>query len=137
MISAKELKAEYIVFIENIPHHLEKIRQIMNLDKLTYSFVEIDQFKLLYELNYKTPEKLGLTYEDLVSLFYAYIGEAFMFYHGGNWKFSKMKSDEAFGTPIILNWGNDGEPHGRISPWVWKTLIERGNFRGELSGVIK
>jgi hypothetical protein len=48
-----------------------------------------------------------------------------------------MKNDEAYGTPIILNWGNDGEPHGRISLWVWKTLIERGQFRETISEKIR
>jgi hypothetical protein len=137
MKTAKELKAEYTTFIENIPNYLENLKQLMKLENTTYSFTEIDKLRLFYENNYKTPEQLGVAYDELVNLFYAYVGEAFMFYHGGNWELSKMKNDEAYGTPIILNWGNDGEPHGRISPWVWKTLIERGKFRGELSDVIK
>lgn len=98
---------------------------------------EIDSVRAFYETNYKLPERLEVSYDELVHLFYAYVGEAFIFRHGGNWELSKMKNDEAYGTPIILNWGKDGEPHARISPWVWKTRIERGNFRGALSEVIR
>lgn len=137
MKTAKELKEVYNAFVDNIPNHLVKLKQLMKLEKITYSFTEIDELRLFYENNYKTPEQLGIAYEEFVHLFYAYVGEAFMSYHGGNWELSKMKNDEAYGTPIILNWGNDGEPHARISPWVWKTLIERGKFRGKLSEVIK
>lgn len=135
--TVKQLKVEYLNFIENIPKYHEKLKQLIGLENLTYSFEEIDRLRLFYEENYKRPDKVGVTYDELVNIFYAYVGEAFMFYHGGSWELSKMKNDEAYGTPIILNWGKDGYPHARISPWVWKTLIEREKFRGELSEVIK
>lgn len=136
MKTSKELKSEYNIFIKNIADYLNKLKYLMGLKEITYSFSEIDNVRDFYELNYKDPNKLGVTYDEFVTLFYAYVGEAFMFYHKGNWELSKMKNDEAYGTPIVLNWGNDGEPHARISPLVWKILIERGKFRGLLSEVI-
>jgi hypothetical protein len=137
MKTAKELKTDYDFFITNIPNYLDKLKQLMSLQVITYSFEEIDSVKDFYEANYKCPDKLGITYDELVYLFYAYVGEAFMHYCKGNWELSKMKNDEAYGTPIILNWGNDGEPHGRISLLVWKILIERGKFRETISEKIR
>jgi hypothetical protein len=137
MKTAMELKAEYDFFITTIPNYLDKLKKLMGLPIFTYSFDEIDSVKDFYETNYQAPGKLGVSYDELVYLFYAYVGEVFISRHGGNWELSKMKNDEAYGTPIILNWGNDGKPHARISPWVWKTRIERGNFRGPLSEVIQ
>jgi hypothetical protein len=136
MKTAKELKTDYDLFIASIPSYLDKLKQLMGWQAITYSFEEINSIQDFYEAHYKYPEKLGITYDELAYLFYAYVGEAFISLHGGNWKLSKMKNDEAYGTPIILNWGNDGQSHARISPWVWKTRIERGNFRGTLSEVI-
>jgi hypothetical protein len=137
MKTAKELKADYDFFIANIPNYIDKLKLLMGLQVITYSFEEIDALRGFYETYYKAPENISVTYHELVHFFYAYVGEAFMFHHGGNWELSRMKNDEAYGTPIILNWGNDGEAHARISPWVWKTLIERGKFRGLLSEVIR
>lgn len=137
MKTLKELKEEYQGFVDNIPAYLERIKQLIGLEFITYSFDEIDRVKEFYQSHYKNPEELGITYDELVHLFYAYIGEAFIFYHKGNWELSKMKNDEAYGTPIILNWGDDGESHARISPYVWRILIERNKFRGLLSDTIR
>lgn len=94
MKTVKELMADYNFFIASIPNYLDKLSKLMGLQVITYSFEEIDHVRVFYETNYKFPEKLGISYDELVYLFYAYIGEAFILRHGGNWELSKMKNDE-------------------------------------------
>ena len=128
---------EYKVFIENITHYVDRLKAIMDKPSLSYSFEHIDEVQKFYAVNYNSPENFGVTYDELTYSFYAYVGEAFIHHHGGNWELSTFKNDDAFGTPIIVNWGPKDYPWTRISPYVWKTLIEREVFRGNLSEAIK
>lgn len=129
----KELKLEFQTFLTNIRYNLDIISDLLEIENITFSFDEIDRVKRLFESNYIKPEIIGLNYNELTNAFYSYVGEAFIHYHGGNGELSTMKNDEAYGTPIIVNWGGDNYPWVRISPWVWKTLIEQRKLRGKLS----
>ncbi len=133
----KTIKSKYKVFSESISDNLQKAKRLLNVSELTFSYPEVDTIKDIYEQNYKAPEKLNLTYDELSEIFYTYIGEAFMHYNGGNWELSTVKADDAYGTPIVLNWGKDGFDHCRISPYVWKIRIERGKLREPISEKIK
>ncbi len=133
----KELKVEFSHFIENINANLNRAKEMLKVNEITFSYDEIDNLKDLYENNYQNPEKINSSYEELADIFHAYVGEAFMFYNGGNWELAKYKKDEAYGTPIILNWGKDGFSHASISPYIWRILIERKLFRGTMSEKIK
>ncbi len=133
----KEIKSKYKVFSENITDNLQKAKRLLSVSELTFSYPEVDKIKDIYEQNYKTPEKLNLSYDELSEVFYTYVGEAFMSYNGGNWELSTVKADDAFGTPIILNWGKDNFDHCSISPYVWKVRIERGKLREPISEKIR
>lgn len=135
--SLREYRREFEVFTKNIPRNLEVAKGFLDIEELTYSYAEIDDVKALYESNYKSPEKLGLTYDELTGVFDAYIGEAFKHYNGGDWELCTLKKDDAYGKPIILNWGKDDFPHARISTYVWRVRIERGKFRESISEKIK
>ncbi|MFA6508655.1 MAG: hypothetical protein WCT14_21325 [Treponemataceae bacterium] len=133
MKTIKEQKTDFQDFIDGIPDYLETIERLLNVTDLTFSSEEIDSVRVFYETAWKDPVKLGLSKEELAQAFCAYAGEAFIHHCRGNWELSKLKTDEAYGTPIILNWSNAGKPTARISPWVWRKLIERGQLREKLS----
>lgn len=136
MKTNKEQKADYQAFLDGIPERLETIERILDLSDLEFTAEEIDEVRTLYETNWKTPAVLGLTGEEFAAAFCAYAGEAFMHHRRGGWELSKLKTDEACGTPVILNWSNGGKPTARISPWQWRKQIEQGKFRQKLSDAI-
>ena len=124
-MSLKELKKEYLEFLENISDYLRKAKVILNKDCLDYSYEEIETYIKIYYNNYKNSERIGLTYKELSNILYAYFGTAFVNYNGGKWELNDVKTDEAYGTPTIVNWGGKEYPWIRISPYVWKVIIER------------
>ena len=136
MKTTKEIKADYLAFIDGIPDHLETMERLMELSETTYSYEEIDSVRDFYAANFKSPEKKGVSRDELSAAFCAYAGEAFMHHCRGDWDLSKLKSDEAYGSAIILGWGKAGKPHARISPSVWKSQIEKGQLREKLSDAI-
>lgn len=122
----RELKKDYEEFITNIPDYLDKIKLILNVEKLSFDFDEIGRVYDIYRHYFNTPETLQLTYFELEQVLYAYFGEAFKHHQGGEWSLSTTKSDEAYGSPIIINWGGEDYPWSRISPKVWKIRLEKG-----------
>lgn len=130
MKTLKEIKTEYKVFINQVPEYLNWIEKNITKKKLSYSIDEIEKVHLFYENNILS----FLDAEMLKQAFIAYMGEAFMKYFGGNWELSMMKNDEAYGTPIINNWGFDNEPHVTISPFVWTEIIRK---RGKMDRTIR
>jgi hypothetical protein len=133
----RELRIDYEAFISNVPSHLAKLKVLLERTELNFSLEEIDQVQVFYTANFKSSEKIGITYEELGQIFFAYAGQAFIHHHGGNWELSTLKNDDAYGTPIIINWGPKGYPWVSISPYVWKVRMERETFRGKLSEAIK
>ncbi|MAN26758.1 MULTISPECIES: hypothetical protein [Mesonia] len=127
-MSLKEFKKNYIEFLENLPKYLKKAKELLKKEYIDYSYDEIEEFIKLYAENYKNPN--GISYYELSNVLYAYLGTAFVNYQGGNWELSEVKTDEAYGTPTIVNWGGKDYPWTRCSPFVWKLIIEEnGNLR--------
>jgi len=131
--SLKELKKEFSEFIQNISFYIEKLNVILDC-KLTFELVDIDKVQNLFETNFKNPERIGLNSEILNNCFYAYIGEAFIHYNGGNWILSDSKRDRAYGTPIITGSRNT---NFTTSPYIWKEYIVRDLEREPISKIIK
>ena len=130
MKGLKEIKAEYQLFLTQVPEYLDWASVNIVKAPVIFSLDEIEKAHLFYENNI-----LSTTDPDyLKRVFIAYMGEAFIKYFGGNWELSTLKKDEAYGTPIILNWGNDNEPHGRLSPFVWTEIIRK---RGKMDRTIR
>lgn len=128
--TSKELRQEYDEFINNIPLYLEKMKTILKKEKLTFDFDEIDYVKEVYVKNHKHPDNVRCNYWELTQIFYAYMGEAFIHHQGGKWVFSKWKQDRAYGTPTIEEWGGEDYPWGRISPYVWRLILEKEGVSG-------
>lgn len=63
---------------------------------------------------------------EFKNILYAYLGEAFKHWQGGEWSLNTSKSDYAYGTPTIVNWGGKNYPWSRISPHVWRIRLEKG-----------
>jgi len=130
-MNLRELKKEYLFFLENISTYLKRTKEILSKNYLDYSYKEIEVFIEVYVNNYKNPEKIDLSYKELSNILYAYLGTAFVNYQGGKWELNDIKTDEAYGTPTIVNWGGKDYPWSRISPKVWRVIIERDKTLGD------
>lgn len=130
MNGLKEIKADYQLFLKTVPEYLNWATVHITKAPISFSIAEIEKVHLYYENNITAIEDK----EHMKQVFIAYMGEAFIKYFGGNWELSTLKKDEAYGTPIILNWGNDGEPHGRLSPFVWTEIIRK---RGSMERTVR
>jgi hypothetical protein len=132
----KELKKEFAEFIEQIPESLKKTEELIGKE-LSFEYEYIDLVHQFYEKNFQNPERLDLNIEILNKCFYAYMGEAFMYYNGGNWALCTLISDKAFGTPLILNWGTPPDRRRiSISPYMWKEHIVRGLMDEPISKIV-
>lgn len=130
MKGLKEIKIEYQVFLNRLPEYLNWVSKYIVKSPLTFSLDEIEKVHLYYENNIANSDDK----EYLKQAFIAYTGEAFIKYFAGNWELSTLKKDEAYGTPIILNWGNDNESHISISPFVWTEIIRK---RGKMERTVR
>lgn len=66
-----------------------------------------------------------------------YIGEALISNANGRWSIGKLKKDEAYGYPIILDYGKNGKDNPRICPNVWLNKLEKKTLRNPLSVLIE
>lgn len=122
-------------FIQNIPTHLRELAITFGVGKFEFTYDEIDNVQEYFESEFSKSDNLESN--NFVEQFYAYIGEAFRFYNGGRWEICSYKKDEAYGTPIIIDWGNDGFPHARISVYVWKEYLIRGLMDEKFTDIIR
>lgn len=129
----KELQDDFLNFKTKIPLLLNSLNELIG-SNLSYEYNDIDKVEEFYEKNHSNPIKIGLSIEELNEMFYAFIGEAFIHYNGGNWILSDSKKDRAFGTPIITGARNTKYT---ISPYVWKEFIVRDLDREPISKIIK
>lgn len=129
-MSLKELKQDYLEFLESTPRYLNKAKELLNKDCLNYTYYEIEEFVKFYADNYKKSD--STSYKELIKILYTYLGTAFVNYQGGNWELNTTKTDKAYGTPTIVNWGGEDYPWSRISPKIWKTIIERDGSLGDI-----
>lgn len=139
MKSIKEIKEEYKHFVTSIPELLNQVEEEILKGKIIFHLDEIEKIQNYYEENFIKNE---IDLYNLNNCFYAYMGEAFIKYFGGNWQLCTLKKDEAYGTPIIVDWGPEdylGPGTGKypwvsISPFVWTEVIRK---RGTMSRSIR
>ena len=77
-MNLRELKKEYLVFLENTPLYLKKSKEIMNKNLLDFSFKEIEAFITIYVKHYENANKINLSYKELSNILYAYLGTVFV-----------------------------------------------------------
>jgi hypothetical protein len=104
-LSKSEVRKIYNDFIENYELRLEKARELLGVAKLTYSFDELKEFGKFYYENYKNPDKVNLTYDELLDIFCTFTGDVFVFYFGGVHTFNFKRSDASYGFTDIMDWG--------------------------------
>jgi|26BtaG_2_1085354.scaffolds.fasta_scaffold01153_3 hypothetical protein len=124
---------EFQEFKKNIPNYLNKLSILLKTE-LTYNYNDIDTVENFYVQNHKSPIILGLTETDFDNIFYAYFGEAIIYYNGGFWILSNSRKNRAYGTPIITNSNNSKYT---ISHYVWKEYIKRNLQREPISKIIR
>lgn len=114
MKTLKEIKEAHQHFIDSIPIHLSKTKELLGITQLTYDLDEIDSVQKLYEANFRNPEKIGLSKFEIDQLFEAYFGTAYMWHFGGKWVLETHKSAEAYGKSCIEEYGGKG--------FIWVSL---------------
>lgn len=123
-----QIRKDYISFLENISKNLLLAKILLNKEYLDYSFQEIENFNSIYLSKFKYPESIGFSKTEFTNLFYSYLGTAFINYNGGKWELCTTKTDEAYGTPTIINWGEKDYDWIRISLLIWRTKLENGKL---------
>lgn len=141
----KKMQQEFDNFIKDIPQNLNYLQETLKTSKkyektvIGYTPDLVDKIENFYLDVLEGEELPNIDKEKLYNAFFTFIGEAVIKNAKGNWEWCTIKADEAFNTPIILNWGNKDYGRPRISPKVAiKILIndkERGG-RGMLKEMI-
>jgi len=129
-------KNDFKYFLDTIDEKLSFLSEILNLEKIDFEFSTIDKVENLYREVIKDKSKLKISFEKFELIIYAYIGEAIISYVSGNWVLCSAKKDDAFETPIIVNWANNPK-NISISPFVWCELIKLGKMNIKISELIQ
>lgn len=131
------MKKEAQAFISEVPTMLQALKQSMAqsasyaVEELTYDYDTINKVEAYYLDVVDGKERSSLPADKLKNAFCAYLGEAVKHHLGGEWEIGKVKSDEAYGTPIILGWGKGDHP--RIGPEIWEIILLRDREKGDIA----
>jgi hypothetical protein len=123
-IPKKEILKMYENFKENYSKNLLIAKELLKSNDLKFSLEEIDQFGELYATFHSNPEKLGLTYDELLDVFIEYYGEAWMFYFGGYWVYTTDRKVMHYGYPCIIDYGPPKQDWVGIPPHNYAYIIE-------------
>lgn len=129
-------KKEFITYTNNIENKLSILAKYLKMDKIDYTFLNIDKVEDFYRNVIKGNFLIDIPLNELELIIYGYIGEAIKYYVGGNWAIGTAKKDSSYGTPIILNWANNPK-NMRISPYVWCERIKNGTLERHISELVK
>ena len=135
-IPKKEILKMYENFKENYSKILSLAKELLKTNELEFSLEEIDQFGELYSAFHSNPEKIGLTYDELLDVFIVYYGEAWMYYFGGYYVYTTNKKYDFYGYPCIIDYGPPKEDWVGIPPHNYAFIIEDGGKK-PLSRIIK
>jgi hypothetical protein len=129
-------KNDFKYFLETIDEKLILLSELLNLEKIDFEFSTVDKVENLYREILSNKSRIEISLEEFELLVYAYIGEAVKHYVNGNWILCSTKKDDAFETPIIVNWANNPK-NISISPFVWCELIKLGKMDIKISELIQ
>lgn len=122
-------KSEYGIFISSVDELIDAVRKLISFtgsnDELLSDNIAMQKFiDMYFETSTQNPNKIS----EMRLPLYALMGQAIIFWIGGEWKLCTLKKDEAYETPIILGWGDNGN-RPRISPKVWEIIMMEDNDR--------
>ena len=121
--------------LESFLGEKRKYIQLLN-SKLNCNIKNIT-IKTLEQIEIILEDKRELINDEIMFALCYIVGEIIIQELGGNWDIGKFKKDLAYGFPIILNWGNDGIDHMRLSPIEWVYSYKNDNLRlGTISKMI-
>ncbi|MDX2001557.1 MAG: hypothetical protein SFW35_03950 [Chitinophagales bacterium] len=132
----KTIKEEYAWFKANEQHLLSLAAKMLNKSKLNFSLQEIDDFGEAIEKAYNEQmlfQEIDMNF--LPAIFIAYYGNAFMHYFGGKWYFSTKKVEHGYGSPMLIEYGNQ-RSWAAIPPYDYYIRVIKGSF-GKLSRLIE
>jgi hypothetical protein len=116
-----------IEFLKNKNEYIRIIKEIYDVD-----FSKDFSLKQLEDLEKILIEKRDTINRDSLYPLCFIIGEIIIQELGGNWTIGTIKKDSAYNLPIILNWGNDGRDHIRLSPIEWIEFFIKNTLRLEV-----
>ena len=123
-IPKKEILKIYDNFKENYSKNLSLAKEVLSVEVLVFSLEEIDQFGEFYASFHSKPEKLGLTYDELLDVFIVYYGEAWMHYFGGYYVYTTDKKVMHYGYPCIIDYGPPKQDWVGIPPHNYAYILE-------------
>ena len=135
-IPKKEILKIYENFKENYSKNLSLAKEFLSVEVLVFSLEEIDQFGEFYASFHSKPEKLGLTYDELLDVFIVYYGEAWMHYFGGYYVYTTDKKFDFYGYACVIDYGPPQQDWVGIPPHNYAFIIEDGDKK-PLSRIIK
>lgn len=140
MSKKRYTKKEILNYLEEfkaaIPKRLEQAKELLQKNKLDYSYKEIDSIGIIYkeyvderinsgEWEKPTDKTVFLITEDdllmnadwhnkMFEIFMTYYGQAWIEYFGGEWSIITRKNDVHYRFPIVIKWGAESEFNSRL-----------------------
>lgn len=131
--SGKEISQFYDYFKSNYPVLLEKASVIIGKKELDFSIDEIDYFgeKTLSQFpnGLQLHEQGQLLSQEFAHVFMAYYGAAWIHYFGGEWYYSKKKSEYGYGLPQLIEYGPPDEVWSALSPYIYLLMLYKGSIQ--------
>ena len=131
-----EIKRDFKNFIDSIPEYMRILKNILKLDTLKFSLEEIEMVEQFYTKHHKKPEKVELTKVEIDTICTAYLGEAFLWYFGGEWDLETSKAGD-FGAFQIVRHGGEGYHWVALTPKNWLFFIETKQSERPLSNIFE
>ena len=143
MRNKKKIQDDFDTFEVEIPLLLEDLSalicQIKNtsLNIFDFSFENINLIEQFYLDILNKKIKSDISQDRLDRIFIAYLGESFRAHLGGQWTLELDKSSEAYGTPVISQWGDVPDKHINYCPIIIREWFKQEKGQGELQKTIE
>lgn len=131
-------KPQFQLFLETMPDTIQSAKKLLKKEILEYSFSEVDTFEKWYKKFWKKPSKIGLSKNELDTIFVAYIGTAVLWHFGGYWLYVNNHKSPDLGTPFIADsLGSEAGSSPAFSPEDWRYFIDTKQDDERISSMFK
>jgi hypothetical protein len=110
----RKMRKQYEEFLVEIPMLLEDLQELLDKSqaykqvKVAFDDESLDQIESFYLDVLAGKEKISISLARMNRIIIAYFGEALIERAGGRWDLNDVEGDPAFGTPVVVDWG-EGE----------------------------
>ena len=118
-------RKQFHEFLDTIPDSIISAKKILEKNTLDYSFEEVNSVERIYKKYRKRPHRIGLSKNELDTIFVAYIGTAVLWHFGGYWLYANTNQPKGYGIPFIADSrGKEGQGSPAFSPEHWRYFID-------------